>query len=263
MPNKPAVKQPDLPALIDEFPEIGNVFDEQSKMVNSVPPMIRIKHDRDNGDHKLSIHYPESYFGENEDIEFGDSFKGIVFAAQPYQIYFDDDGNLICYGAWGKPLVQESVAMSCDICPQNKFVEGKKVGECSAQMRLFLLTEIEGELQPFIFPLPASSIKSWRHHIRKLGHTPYILPVTVFGLEDVNEKYRYARVTVDVDGYASEEQLKEALGWRKQYEQFAMPMVEEDTRQEIAEEGKEKPDMSAWPSDDEGKEKEEFDNVPF
>jgi len=202
---------------------------ELSENVNgNMLPRVRIEH-RDNGKHRMYFDLGEDYFnGDNEVSIPSNRLEGVVVAYQQIRALWKE-GDIVptCSSVNEVPNVPEPLAPKCSACEHS--LVGK--GLCKPKVRLLLLTEVDGELQPVIFTLPPTSIKHWNSHLRRLkrSNLPPIVVNTVFTLEDIKKNgYRWAEVNVGINGVAPKDILIKAKALRDEYHEYLNRITESD-----------------------------------
>ena len=179
---------------------------ELARMTADLPPTvprIRIEH-LTQGNHRMYLDNGDNYGEDPAHLDIpSNEVKGIVIAAQNIRALFTDDAtHPQCAAIRDTPTVDEPQALTCQQCEHA--VRG---GKCKPKVRLLLLTE-GGRL--VMFPLSATSIKHWKHHLQRLSRSgaPYIAVVSKFSLQDVQRNgYRWAEVMVDFDRLITPEEL--------------------------------------------------------
>jgi len=192
-------------------------------------PRVRIEH-RDNGKHRMYFDMGESYLDSSSDeIPVpGNKLEAIVIAHQHIRALWKE-GDIVptCSALNELPNVSEPLATKCSACEHSQI--GK--GLCKPKVRLLLLTEVEGKVQPVIFTLSPTSIKHWQAHLRRLKRSglPPIVVNTVFTLEDIKKNgYRWAEVNIGINGVASKELLIQAKQLRDEYREYLSRITESD-----------------------------------
>ncbi|NQV15296.1 hypothetical protein HQ531_07550 [bacterium] len=191
-------------------------------------PRIRIDH-KDNGKHRMYVDLGESYLDESTDETklAGNKITAVVFAEQYIRAYWKEGAQTpACSAINNKPIVHEPINAQCQGCEQ-----GIIGGGCKPKVRLLLLSEIDGEVKPLIFNLSPTSIKHWTQHKKKLqrSNLPVVAVNTTFGLNDVKKNgYRWAEVSIGVDGIASKELLGIAKQAREEMEKIMHNIDDQD-----------------------------------
>ena len=191
-------------------------------------PRIRIDH-KDNGKHRMYIDLGDSYLDESSDEGAlpGNMITAVVFAEQYIRAYWKDGAQTpTCSAINDKPIVHEPINDRCQGCP-----EGIIGGNCKPKVRLLLLSEIDGVVKPLIFNLSPTSIKHWNLHKKKLqrSNLPVVAVNTTFSLNDVKKNgYRWAEVSIGVDGIASKELLGVAKLARTEMEKIMHNIDDQD-----------------------------------
>jgi len=191
-------------------------------------PRVRIEH-KDNGKHRIYIDTGESYLDDDlQEIDIkGKQLTGIVFAEQYIRALWQEGAEVpVCSAIDGIPIGQEPLAEKCNDCEHSAI--GKS---CKPKVRLFMLSEIDGEVKPLVFALSPTSIKHWTAHKKKLhrSNLPVVAVNTTFELEDVKKgTYRWAEVKVGVEGIASKDMLILAKQARDQFEEVTSVITHRD-----------------------------------
>ena len=191
-------------------------------------PRIRIDH-KDNGKHRMYIDLGDSYLDESTDESTlpGNKITAVVFAEQYIRAYWKDGAQTpTCSAINDKPIVHEPINERCQGCQ-----EGIIGGNCKPKVRLLLLSEIDGEVKPLIFNMSPTSIKHWTLHKKKLqrSNLPVVAVNTTFSLNDVKKNgYRWAEVSIGVDGIASKELLGVAKLARTEMEKIMHNIDDQD-----------------------------------
>lgn len=191
-------------------------------------PRVRIEH-KDNGKHRMYIDSGASYLDDgSQEIDVpGNKLTAVVFAEQFIRALWNEGSEVpACSGIDDMPIGIEPLADSCKRCS-----EGIMGGKCKPKVRLLLLAEIDGEIKPFIFSLSPTSIKHWNVHKKKLmrSNLPVVAVNTTFELEDVKKNgFRWAEVTLGMDGIASRELLVIARAARTELEEFTTRITHRD-----------------------------------
>jgi len=191
-------------------------------------PRVRIEH-KDNGRHRMYIDTGESYLDDDlQEIDIkGKKLTGIVFAQQDIRALWQEGAEVpVCSAIDGIPIGQEPLAEKCNACEHSAI--GKS---CKPKVRLFMLSEVDGEVKPMVFALSPTSIKHWNAHKKRLhrSNLPVVAVNTTFELEDVKKgTYRWAEVKVGVDGIAQKDMLLLAKTARDQFEEVAAVITSHD-----------------------------------
>lgn len=191
-------------------------------------PRIKVHHS-DRGKHKMVISLGESYLDQEDDIPVpGNKLIAVVWAYQDIRaLWTQGETQPVCSAVEGHPVVDEPVASSCKVCKES--VIGK--GLCKEKIRLFLLTEIKGEMQPAICTLPPTSIKHWNNHLRRLRRSglPVIAVNAVFSLQDAKRgSYRWGEFLISIEGCPTLQTLQKAVGLRREYADFMEAITAHD-----------------------------------
>jgi hypothetical protein len=192
--------------------EVGIDYSEEmlelnGRVTGNLLPRIRIEH-QNNGKHKLYADLGEAYLDEPQDYLFkGNKLEAIVICSQGIRALWAE-GEVIptCSAVNSRPTVESPISESCAICPEAIIGSGK----CKPKVRLLILTEIDGMLQPAIFALPPTSIKHWNNHLKKLlrSNLPAVAMKTVFSLSDVKKNgYRWGEININIKGLATKNEL--------------------------------------------------------
>jgi len=179
---------------------------ELARMTADLPPTvprIRIEH-LTQGNHRMYLDNGDNYGDAPAHMDIPtNEVKGIVIAAQNIRALFTDDASHPqCAAIRDVPTVEEPLSLSCQSCEHSA-----RGGKCKPKVRLLLLTE-GGRL--VMFPLPPTSIKHWKSHLKRLSRSgaPFVAVVSRFHLLDVNRNgYRWAEVMVDFDRLITPEEL--------------------------------------------------------
>ena len=191
-------------------------------------PRVRIEH-KDNGKHRIYVDAGESYLDDDsQEISIkGNKLSGVVFAEQFIRALWQEGAEVpLCSAIDNVPSGKEPLAQSCNTCEHG--VIGKS---CKPKARLFMLSEIDGEIKPLVFALSPTSIKHWNAHKKKLqrSNLPVVAVSTTLELLDVKKgTYRWAEVKVGIDGIASKEMLMLAKQARDQFEEVTRQITERD-----------------------------------
>lgn len=209
--------------------DLERELSQQQSEVRINPPRVRIEHSS-SGRHKMFIDLGESYFDsapESIDIE-NNHLEGIVAIAQPVRALFQEGESLpICAAIENTPTVQDPISKSCIGCPEAIIGSGR----CKPKIRLFLITQYNGQSQVVVFPLSPTSIKRWRSHLKRLQRSklPYIAVHTLFSLIDIEKgPYRYAEVDVQADRLATKDEIAQAVTVRNEYADFVSKLEQVD-----------------------------------
>ncbi len=192
-------------------------------------PRIRIEH-KDNGKHRMYIDYGESYLDDDlqEKTLSGNQLEGIIFAEQNIRaLWIENEALPKCSAINEIPIVDNPVNASCAGCPES--VIG--TGNCKPKVRLWLLVKTDEGVKPFIFALSPTSIKHWNNHKKMLKRSklPVVAVNTVFSLEDVKKNgYRWAEVTIGINGVADKEMLVLAKQYRDELERLMKTITDKD-----------------------------------
>ena len=207
---------------------------EKELLANSVAtsqfelPRVRIRH-QDNGKHEMYIDYGDSYLNEeSKEVMIKDNkLTAIVFAEQFIRAYWTDGLDIpTCSAINDRVTVDKPLSESCKTCEHSDYG-----GDCKPKIRLLLLAEIQGEIQPLIFNLSPTSIKHWIAHKKKLQRSglPVVAVNTTFELQDIKKtKYRWAETKISMDGIASKEMLVKAKSAREQFERLTKQISDAD-----------------------------------
>ena len=191
-------------------------------------PRVRIDH-KDNGKHRLYIDMGESYLNaDTQEIDIpSNKLTGVVFAEQSIKALWEEGAEVPkCSAIDGHPIGIDSLSESCKHCEH-----GVIGGVCKPKVRLFMLSEIDGQVKPLVFALSPTSIAPWNIHKKKLqrSNLPIVAVNTVFELEDVKKgTYRWAKAKTSIDGIASKEMLILAKQARDQFEEVTRQITERD-----------------------------------
>ncbi len=214
--------------------EIGFDFDEevQSLTVESNGldlPRVRVEH-RDSERHILYVDQGASYLDdESMGIKIpGNRLVATVIHEQAIRaLWTKNEPRPTCSGISNTPITSEPVSESCHNCPEAAI----GTGNCKPKIKLIILAEIEGKVQPLIFNLSPTSIKHWNTHKKKLQKSglPVIAVNTVFTIEPVSKNgYKWGEVHVGVSGICSKEMLQLAKQARTELEQITRLISQSD-----------------------------------
>ena len=191
-------------------------------------PRVRIEH-KDNGKHRMYIDTGESYLDDDsQEISIkGNKLTGIVFAEQSIRALWQEGAEVpLCSGIDGVPNGSDPLSSKCGTC------EHSAIGKaCKPKARLFILSNLDGEVKPLVFALSPTSIKHWNAHKKKLqrSNLPVVATATTFSLSDAKKgTYRWAEVRVGIDGIASKEMLMLAKEAREQFEEVTRVISSND-----------------------------------
>ena len=191
-------------------------------------PRVRIDH-KDSGKHKMYIDTGESYLDDDsQEIPIkGNKLTGVIFAEQSIKALWEEGAEVPkCSAIDGKPMGNTPLSESCKHCEH-----GVIGGVCKPKIRLFMLTELDGQVKPLVFALSPTSIKHWNAHKKKLhrSNLPVVAVNTTFELMDVKKgTYRWAEVKAGVDGVVSKELLMLAKQARDQFEEVTKVISSHD-----------------------------------
>ncbi len=183
-------------------------------------PRVRIEH-KDNGKHRMYIDSGESYLDDDcqEIVMPGNKLTAVVFAEQLIRAFWKEGEEVpACSAIDGRPVGSDPVSDACSSCEH-----GVISGACKPKVRLLLLAEIDGKVNPLIMNLSPTSIKHWNAHKKKLqrSNLPVVAVNSTFELEDVRKNgYRWAEVKLGMDGIASKDMLVLARTARTELEQL-------------------------------------------
>ena len=191
-------------------------------------PRVRIEH-KDSGKHRMYIDTGESYIdSDTQEVDIpGNKLTAVVFAEQFIRAFWEKESEVpLCSAIDDQPIGQEVLSDSCKHC------EHGVIGEsCKPKVRLLLLAEIDGNVRPLIMNLSPTSIKHWNAHKKKLqrSNLPVVAVNTTFELEDVKKhSYRWAEVTLGMNGIASKETLVIAKTARTELEELTERISDAD-----------------------------------
>ena len=216
--------------ILSQLTEAGLDLNEELDLSSKIDiPRIRIEH-KNNGKHRMYIDHGENYLGidSQEETIPDNRFKAVVFSEQEIRALWEEGESLPkCSAVNGIPTVEEPINPQCNGCPESVIGEGN----CKPKVRLWLLTEHEDVIKPFVLALSPTSIKHWRSHKRKLQRSrlPVIAVNTIFTLEDVKKNsYRWAEVTFDVDGIPDKPMLIKAKEAREELNRIMGKITDSD-----------------------------------
>ena len=191
-------------------------------------PRVRIEH-KDNGRHRMYIDTGESYLdADTQEIKIPDNkLTAVVFAEQFIRALWNEGEELpACSAIDDHPITKEPLSDTCRHCEH-----GVIGGNCKPKVRLLLLAEVNGEIRPLIINLSPTSIKHWTAHKKKLARSnlPVVAVNTTFELEDVKRNnYRWAEISLNMNGIASKELLIIARTARTEFEALTKRITQSD-----------------------------------
>jgi hypothetical protein len=191
-------------------------------------PRVRVEH-KDNGRHRMYVDTGESYLDANtQEVEIpGNKLTAVVFAFQNIRAFWEEGADVpTCSAIDDMPIGSESLSESCKHCEH-----GVIGGSCKPKVRLLLLAEVKGEVRPLIMNLSPTSIKHWNAHKRKLtrSNLPVVAVNTTFELVDTKRgTYRWAEISLNMDGIAPKELLIIARTARMEFEALTKRITQSD-----------------------------------
>ena len=190
-------------------------------------PTIRVEH-KSNSKHVFYLDRGASYdTNQPTEIELGDTIAGVIFAHQHIRAKWVEGKEIPeCSSIEGIPVGEEPLAESCRQCEHSVFGS-----TCKSKIRILLLSNLEGELKPYVLHLPPTSLKYFSQHIRKLSKSnlPIVACNTVFKIKPIARNgYKYGVIEISIDGIADRESLTAAKQFRTEFEEFAKRLTRQD-----------------------------------
>ncbi len=204
------------------------LVDQSTTSTSFELPRVRIEHKK-NGKHRMYIDSGESYLDDgSQEVDIPENtLSGIIFAVQNLHALWEQGSERPkCSAIDDIPMGQEPLAERCSSCEH-----GVIGGLCKPKVRLFMLSDINGEIKPVVFGLSPVSIKHFVNHRKKLNRSnlPIVSVNTTFELLDIKRgSYRYAEVKIGIDGIASKEMLMLAKQARDQFEEVTRVISSHD-----------------------------------
>lgn len=190
-------------------------------------PAIRIEH-KSNSKHAFYLDHGPSYNAEQSgEIELGDTVSGVIFGHQHLRAKWVSGKEIPeCSSVEGIPVGEDAFAESCNQC------EHSAIGStCKPKIRILLLSNLEGELKPYVLHLPPTSLKYFSQHVRKLNRSnlPIVACNTVFKIKPIARNgFKYGVIELSIDGIANRESLMAAKELRTEFEEFARRLSRQD-----------------------------------
>ena len=190
-------------------------------------PVIRVEH-RTNSKHVFYLDRGPSYNVEDQsEVELGDTLTGVIFAHQHIRAKWVEGKEIPdCSSIEGIPVGEQPLADRCNLC------EHSAIGStCKPKIRILLLSNLEGELKPYVLHLPPTSLKYFSSHVRKLSKSnlPIVACNTVFTIKPIARNgYKYGVIEISIDGVSNRETLMAAKQLRTEFEEFAKRLTRQD-----------------------------------
>jgi hypothetical protein len=190
-------------------------------------PAIRVEH-KSNSKHVFYLDRGASYdTNQPTEIELGDTVTGVIFAHQHIRAKWVEGKEIPeCSSIEGIPVGEEPLAESCRQCEHSVFGS-----TCKSKIRILLLSNLEGELKPYVLHLPPTSLKYFSQHVRKLSRSnlPIVACSTVFKIKPIARNgYKYGVIELSIDGIADRETLMAAKQLRTEFEEFSNRLTRSD-----------------------------------
>jgi len=190
-------------------------------------PTIRVEH-KSNSKHVFYLDRGASYdTNQPTEIELGDTITGVIFAHQHIRAKWVEGKEIPdCSSLEGIPVGDEPLAESCRQCEHSVFGS-----TCKSKIRILLLSNLEGELKPYVLHLPPTSLKYFSSHVRKLSKSnlPIVACNTVFTIKPIARNgYKYGVIEISIDGVSNRETLMAAKQLRTEFEEFAKRLTRQD-----------------------------------
>ena len=190
-------------------------------------PTIRVEH-KSNSKHVFYLDRGASYdTNQPTEIELGDTVTGVIFAHQHIRAKWVEGKEIPeCSSIEGIPVGDEPLAESCRQCEHSVFGS-----TCKSKIRILLLSNLEGELKPYVLHLPPTSLKYFSQHVRKLSRSnlPIVACSTVFKIKPIARNgYKYGVIELSIDGIADRETLMAAKQLRTEFEEFPNRLTRSD-----------------------------------
>ena len=190
-------------------------------------PVIRVEH-RTNSKHVFYLDRGPSYNVEDQsEVELGDTFTGVIFAHQHIRAKWVEGKEVPeCSSIEGMPVGEQPLADRCNLC------EHSAIGStCKPKIRILLLSNLEGELKPYVLHLPPTSLKYFSQHVRKLSRSnlPIVACNTVFKIKPIARNgYKYGVIEISINGVSNRETLMAAKKLRIEFEEFSNRLTHRD-----------------------------------
>ena len=190
-------------------------------------PVIRVEH-RNNSKHVFYVDHGASYITEQpSELELGDTVTGVIFGHQHLRAKWVEGKEIPdCSSIEGIPVGEQPLADRCNLC------EHSAIGStCKPKIRILLLSNLEGELKPYVLHLPPTSLKYFSSHVRKLSKSnlPIVACNTVFTIKPIARNgYKYGVIEISIDGVSNRETLMAAKQLRTEFEEFAKRLTRQD-----------------------------------
>ena len=190
-------------------------------------PVIRVEH-RTNSKHVFYLDRGPSYNVEDQsEVDLGDTLTGVIFAHQHIRAKWVEGKEIPeCSSIEGMPVGEQPLADRCNLC------EHSAIGStCKPKIRILLLSNLEGELKPYVLHLPPTSLKYFSQHVRKLSRSnlPIVACNTVFKIKPIARNgYKYGEIEISIDGVSNRETLMVAKQLRTEFEEFSKRLTRQD-----------------------------------
>ena len=190
-------------------------------------PVIRVEH-RTNSKHVFYLDHGASYNTElPSELELGDTVTGVIFGHQHLRAKWVEGKEIPdCSSIEGIPVGDSPISELCSRC------EFSAIGStCKPKIRILLLSNLEGDLKPYVLHLPPTSLKYFSQHVRKLSKSnlPIVACNTVFKIKPIARNgYKYGVIEISIDGIADRESLTAAKQFRTEFEEFAKRLTRQD-----------------------------------
>ena len=190
-------------------------------------PVLRVEH-RTNSKHVFYVDHGASYNTEQpSELELGDTVTGVIFAHQHIRAKWVEGKEVPeCSSIEGIPVGEQPLADRCNLC------EHSAIGStCKPKIRILLLSNLEGELNPYVLHLPPTSLKYFSSHVRRLSKSnlPIVACNTVFKIKPIARNgYKYGVIEISIDGVSNRETLMAAKQLRTEFEEFAKRLTRQD-----------------------------------
>ena len=190
-------------------------------------PTIRVEH-KSNSKHVFYLDRGASYdTNQPTEIELGDTITGVIFAHQHIRAKWVEGKEIPdCSSLEGIPVGDEPLAESCRQCEHSVFGS-----TCKSKIRILLLSNLEGELKPYVLHLPPTSLKYFLQHVRKLSRSnlPIVACNTVFKIKPIARNgFKYGVIEISIDGVSDRETLMAAKQLRTEFEEFSNRLTHRD-----------------------------------